>query len=204
MRWHRLAQRSTSAACRWKTPARRPPTGSTDDRELAPALDEKSDHVRGMPAGHLIIKYGDCAGRPVALRRVRRRRRTGIVSPGFVAGSPLLDDGQKPPADRAVVQLRDGQRGRGGWAVPGPRRRLSSSAGRGTRRSSWPDRRDGVIDRQRPVHRADPGQRRGLVADEQKRCVSGVRRWPASGSRRGTGHGSSTSPSETDAPDCRA
>ena len=31
-----------------------------DDRELAPApLDEKADHVRGSPAGHLIIEYGD-------------------------------------------------------------------------------------------------------------------------------------------------
>jgi Na+:H+ antiporter, NhaA family len=29
-------------------------------RELAPApLDEKADHVRGSPAGHLIIEYGD-------------------------------------------------------------------------------------------------------------------------------------------------
>src|SRR6266705_1968382 len=33
---------------------------SPDDREptLAP-LDEKADHVRGSPAGHLIIEYGD-------------------------------------------------------------------------------------------------------------------------------------------------
>ena len=31
-----------------------------DDRELALApLDEKVDHVRGAPAGHLIIEYGD-------------------------------------------------------------------------------------------------------------------------------------------------
>ena len=31
-----------------------------DDRELALApLDEKVDHVRGSPAGHLIIEYGD-------------------------------------------------------------------------------------------------------------------------------------------------
>ena len=31
-----------------------------DDRELALApLDEKADHVRGSPAGHLIIEYGD-------------------------------------------------------------------------------------------------------------------------------------------------
>ena len=30
------------------------------DRELTPApLDEKVDHVRGAPAGHLIIEYGD-------------------------------------------------------------------------------------------------------------------------------------------------
>ena len=30
------------------------------DRELALApLDEKADHVRGSPAGHLIIEYGD-------------------------------------------------------------------------------------------------------------------------------------------------
>ena len=29
------------------------------DRELALApLDEKADHVRGSPAGHLIIEYG--------------------------------------------------------------------------------------------------------------------------------------------------
>ncbi len=31
-----------------------------DDRELALApLDEKADHVRGSPGGHLIIEYGD-------------------------------------------------------------------------------------------------------------------------------------------------
>ena len=31
-----------------------------EDRELALApLDEKADHVRGSPAGHLIIEYGD-------------------------------------------------------------------------------------------------------------------------------------------------
>ena len=31
-----------------------------DDRELTLApLDEKADHVRGSPAGHLIIEYGD-------------------------------------------------------------------------------------------------------------------------------------------------
>ncbi len=31
-----------------------------DDRELALApLDEIVDHVRGSPAGHLIIEYGD-------------------------------------------------------------------------------------------------------------------------------------------------
>ena len=31
-----------------------------DDRELALApLDEKADHVRGSPVGHLIIEYGD-------------------------------------------------------------------------------------------------------------------------------------------------
>jgi hypothetical protein len=31
-----------------------------DDRELALApLDEKADHVRGSPAGRLIIEYGD-------------------------------------------------------------------------------------------------------------------------------------------------
>jgi protein-disulfide isomerase len=31
-----------------------------DDRQLAPApLDEKVDHVRGSPAGHLVIEYGD-------------------------------------------------------------------------------------------------------------------------------------------------
>src|SRR5258708_15789785 len=31
-----------------------------DDRELALApLDEKADHARGSPAGHLIIEYGD-------------------------------------------------------------------------------------------------------------------------------------------------
>ena len=102
---------SISTACRWRTPARRPLTGSTarsgrswrstrrcpaastssssasrsasklpsqpelpaatrrwpvtldatpDGRELALApLDEKTDHVRGSPAGHLIIEYGD-------------------------------------------------------------------------------------------------------------------------------------------------
>src|SRR6266851_8254881 len=102
---------SICTACRWKTPAHRPPTGSTarsgrswrstrsrpaastssssasrsasklpgqpdlpsatrrwpvtlnatpGARELAPApLDEKADHVRGSPVGHLIIEYGD-------------------------------------------------------------------------------------------------------------------------------------------------
>src|SRR5258708_18478566 len=102
---------SISTACRWKTPARRPPTGSTassgrswsttpryraahtssssasrsaskprgqpdmpaaprrppvtlnaapHDRQLALApLDEKVDHVRGSPAGRLIMEYGD-------------------------------------------------------------------------------------------------------------------------------------------------
>jgi protein-disulfide isomerase len=31
-----------------------------DDRRLAPApLEEKVDHVRGSPAGHLILEYGD-------------------------------------------------------------------------------------------------------------------------------------------------
>src|SRR6267154_1466259 len=110
-RWQRRTSGSISTACRWKTPARRPPTGSTarsgrswrstrscpaastssssasrsasnlpsqpdlpsatrrwpvtlnatpDDRELALApLDEKADHVRGSPAGRLIIEYGD-------------------------------------------------------------------------------------------------------------------------------------------------
>src|SRR5216684_7440346 len=102
---------SISTACRWRTPARRPPTGSTarsgrswrstrncpaastssssasrsasklpsqpdlpsatrrwpvtlnaipDDRQLALApLDEKVDHVRGSPAGPVILEYGD-------------------------------------------------------------------------------------------------------------------------------------------------
>jgi hypothetical protein len=32
-----------------------------DDREPAPApLDEKADHVRGSPVGHLIIECGEC------------------------------------------------------------------------------------------------------------------------------------------------
>jgi hypothetical protein len=44
----------------------------------------------------------------------------------------------------------------------------------------------------------------GLVADEQKRCVSGVRRWSASGSCRALAMGAAPSPSETDAPYCRA
>ena len=35
-------------------------SATPDDRELALApLDEKADHVRGTPAGHLIIEYGD-------------------------------------------------------------------------------------------------------------------------------------------------
>ena len=35
-------------------------SATPDDRELALApLDEKVDHVRGAPAGHLIIEYGD-------------------------------------------------------------------------------------------------------------------------------------------------
>ena len=35
-------------------------SATPDDRELALApLDEKADHVRGSPAGHLIIEYGD-------------------------------------------------------------------------------------------------------------------------------------------------
>src|SRR5438132_2814030 len=110
-RWQRRMSASISTACRWKTPARRPPTGSTarsgrswrstpscpaastssssasrsasdsaqpagsarstrrrpmtfnaipGDRQLALApLDEKVDHVRGSPAGPLILEYGD-------------------------------------------------------------------------------------------------------------------------------------------------
>ena len=35
-------------------------SATPDDRELTLApLDEKTDHVRGAPAGHLIIEYGD-------------------------------------------------------------------------------------------------------------------------------------------------
>ena len=42
---------TTAVPDRFTTPA---------DRELAPApLDEKADHVRGSPAGRLIIEYGD-------------------------------------------------------------------------------------------------------------------------------------------------
>ena len=34
-----------------------------DDRRLAmPLLDEKVDHVRGSPAGPLIVEYGDLRG----------------------------------------------------------------------------------------------------------------------------------------------
>ena len=36
------------------------PNTTPDGRELGPApLDENVDHVRGAPAGHLIIEYGD-------------------------------------------------------------------------------------------------------------------------------------------------
>jgi protein-disulfide isomerase len=36
------------------------PNAMPDDRQLALApLDEKVDHVRGAPAGHLVIEYGD-------------------------------------------------------------------------------------------------------------------------------------------------
>jgi protein-disulfide isomerase len=36
------------------------PDATSDGRDLALApLDEKTDHVRGSPAGHLIIEYGD-------------------------------------------------------------------------------------------------------------------------------------------------
>jgi len=34
-----------------------------------------------------------------------------------------------------------------------------------------PDRRDGVLEQEVAIHRVDPGQLRGLVVDEQKRCV---------------------------------
>jgi hypothetical protein len=35
-------------------------SATPDGRELALSpLDEKADHVRGSPAGHLIIEYGD-------------------------------------------------------------------------------------------------------------------------------------------------
>jgi hypothetical protein len=33
------------------------------------------------------------------------------------------------------------------------------------------DRRDGVLEQERVIHRADPGQLCGLVVDEQERCV---------------------------------
>jgi len=46
-----------------------------DDRELALApLDEKADHVRGSPGGHLIIEYGDyeCPYSRLAYRSIER------------------------------------------------------------------------------------------------------------------------------------
>jgi hypothetical protein len=48
-----------------------------DDRELALApLDEKADHVRGAPAGRLIIEYGDyeCPYSRQALHAIWRTR----------------------------------------------------------------------------------------------------------------------------------
>ena|SRR5258706_5195702 len=52
------------------------------------------------------------------------------------------------------------------------------------------DRRDGVLDQEVAIHRADPGQLRWLVVDEQERCVlrgkEMIGEWVALG---GTGHG---------------
>jgi hypothetical protein len=55
------------------------------------------------------------------------------------------------------------------------------------------DRRDGVVDQEVAIHRVHPGQLRGLVVDEQERCV--LRGEEMIGERvadRGTGHGSGT------------
>jgi protein-disulfide isomerase len=35
------------------------PNAMPDDRQLLAPLDEKVDHVRGSPVGHLVIEYGD-------------------------------------------------------------------------------------------------------------------------------------------------
>src|ERR1700722_17079837 len=56
-----------------------------------------------------------------------------------------------------------------------------------------PDRRDGVLDQEVTLHRADPGQLRGLVVDEQERRVLGSEEMVGDGvAHRGTGHGSGT------------
>jgi hypothetical protein len=57
-----------------------------------------------------------------------------------------------------------------------------------------PDRRDGVLDQERVIHRADGGQLCGLVVDEEERGV--FRRDEMVGQRvadRGTGRASGTS-----------
>jgi hypothetical protein len=54
-----------------------------------------------------------------------------------------------------------------------------------------PDGRDGVLEQEVVIHRADRGQLRGLVVDEQERCV--IRGEEMVGERvthGGAGHGS--------------
>jgi hypothetical protein len=54
-----------------------------------------------------------------------------------------------------------------------------------------PEGRDGVVDQQVAIHRADRGQLRGLVVDEQERRVQrGEEMVGERVARRGTGHGS--------------
>jgi protein-disulfide isomerase len=107
-----------------------------EDRELVLApLDEMVDHVRGAPAGRLIIEYGDyeCpysrqafhaifdrdrAGTAVA-GRIRRDVASGLAS-GQVLGTPTLfidgvvyRGGYDPPALLAALAAKAVMRSRG-------------------------------------------------------------------------------------------
>jgi hypothetical protein len=67
-----------------------------DDRELALApLDEKADHVRGSPAGRLIIEYGDyeCPYSRQAFRAIEQVERPHQVDrAGTSAGSKAAEN----------------------------------------------------------------------------------------------------------------
>jgi hypothetical protein len=105
-------------------------------------------------------------------------------------------------SDPAACRLSAGRRVRGGLAVPAGGDVDGRVHDRDFEGLDGPDRRDGVFDQQRAIHRADPGQLRRLVVDEQECCVlrrdemvcERVADWRA-------GRGASPSRSETDAPD---